>query len=73
MTEEEFIKNIKKPDRKRMLTRIEQTGIEKVKFGKMNTPAMKKFTEKLKKLGFKYVAVDLQGFRSGSLNESITK
>ena len=53
LTEEEFIKNIKKPDRKRMLTRIEQTGIEKVKFGKMNTPAMKKFTEKLKKLGAK--------------------
>ncbi|MBW8001002.1 MAG: ATP-dependent sacrificial sulfur transferase LarE [Planctomycetes bacterium] len=29
--------------------------------------------EKLKSLGFKYVAVDLQGFRSGSLNESLTE
>ncbi|MFA5240517.1 MAG: ATP-dependent sacrificial sulfur transferase LarE [Phycisphaerae bacterium] len=29
--------------------------------------------EKLKQLGFKYVTVDLQGFRSGSLNEMLTE
>ena len=57
LTEEEFIKKIP-PDRRRMLTRIEQTGIEKVKFGKMNTPAMKKFTEKLKKLGAKDIDIE---------------
>lgn len=28
---------------------------------------------KLKELGFKYITVDLQGFRSGSLNEVLTK
>ena len=29
--------------------------------------------EKLKSLGFKYVALDMQGFRSGSLNESLSR
>jgi uncharacterized protein len=29
--------------------------------------------EKLQGLGFKYVTIDLQGFRSGSLNEALTK
>ena len=29
--------------------------------------------EKLKSLGFKYVTMDLQGFRSGSLNESLSE
>ena len=28
---------------------------------------------KLKSIGFKYIALDLQGFRSGSLNESLTE
>jgi pyridinium-3,5-biscarboxylic acid mononucleotide sulfurtransferase len=28
--------------------------------------------EKLKSLGFKYVTVDLQGFRSGSMNETLS-
>ncbi len=32
-----------------------------------------KIVEKLKSLGFKYITVDLQGFRSGSLNELLTK
>ena len=32
-----------------------------------------KIVEKLKSIGFKYVTVDLQGFRSGSLNELLTK
>jgi uncharacterized protein len=32
-----------------------------------------KIVEKLKSIGFKYIAVDLQGFRSGSLNELLTK
>ncbi len=32
-----------------------------------------KIIEKLKALGFKYITVDLQDFRSGSLNESLTE
>ena len=33
----------------------------------------KKIVDKFKKLGFKYISVDLQGFRSGSLNETLTE
>jgi pyridinium-3,5-biscarboxylic acid mononucleotide sulfurtransferase len=36
-------------------------------------PLRSKIIEKLKSLGFKFVALDLQGFRSGSLNESLTQ
>ena len=36
-------------------------------------PNRGKIIEKLKDLGFKYIAVDLQGFRSGSLNELLTE
>lgn len=32
-----------------------------------------KVVEKVKPLGFKYIALDLQGFRSGSLNESLSE
>jgi len=35
-------------------------------------PGRQKIVEKLKSIGFKYIAVDLQGFRSGSLNELLT-
>ena len=43
-------------------------------FEKITTePARSKIIQKLKSLGFKYVTVDLQGFRSGSLNESLTE
>ena len=35
-------------------------------------PARSQILEKLKSLGFKYITVDLQGFRSGSLNESLS-
>jgi uncharacterized protein len=35
-------------------------------------PVRSKVIEKLKSLGFKYVTADLQGFRSGSLNESLS-
>jgi len=33
----------------------------------------RKIVEKLKSLGFKFVSVDLEGFRSGSLNEMLTQ
>jgi uncharacterized protein len=32
-----------------------------------------KIVEKLKELGFKYVSLDMQGFRSGSLNETLSE
>jgi uncharacterized protein len=35
-------------------------------------PARSQIVEKLKSLGFKFVTVDLQGFRSGSLNEALS-
>jgi len=36
-------------------------------------PARQKIVDRFKLLGFKYITVDLQGFRSGSLNESLTE
>ncbi|UCE98748.1 MAG: TIGR00268 family protein, partial [Planctomycetota bacterium] len=36
-------------------------------------PARSQIVEKLKSLGFKFVTVDMQGFRSGSLNELLTE
>jgi len=36
-------------------------------------PIRSQIVEKLKSLGFKFVTVDLQGFRSGSLNEPLTE
>ncbi len=36
-------------------------------------PACSLIVEKLKSLGFKFITVDLQGFRSGSLNEPLTE
>jgi len=42
--------------------------------GKVATePNRSKIVEKLKTLGFTYITVDLQGFRSGSLNELLTE
>ncbi|MEN6575962.1 MAG: ATP-dependent sacrificial sulfur transferase LarE [Phycisphaerales bacterium] len=38
----------------------------------MAEPSRSKVVEKLKALGFRYVTADLQGFRSGSLNESLS-
>ncbi len=35
-------------------------------------PNRSKIIKKLKSLGFKYVTIDLRGFRSGSMNESLT-
>lgn len=38
----------------------------------ISEPNRQKIIDKLKSIGFKFVAVDLQGFRSGSLNETLT-
>jgi uncharacterized protein len=36
-------------------------------------PNRSKIIKKLKTLGFKYITIDLQGFRSGSLNEILSQ
>lgn len=48
---------------------VEPAQIEKI----TAEPIRSKIIKKLKSLGFKYVTVDLQGFRSGSLNEMLTE
>ena len=35
----------------------------------MNGSLREKVVERLKKIGYRYVTLDLQGFRSGSMNE----
>ena len=42
--------------------------------GKITAEATRlQIVEKLKSLGFKFVTIDLQGFRSGSLNEPLSE
>ncbi len=48
---------------------VKEEEIEKITEGSTR----KKVIEKFKSIGFQYVTVDLQGFRSGSLNESLTE
>ena len=48
---------------------VRPEDMEKITTG----PGRQKIVEKMKSLGFKYITVDLQGFRSGSLNELLTK
>jgi uncharacterized protein len=53
------------------VARIEVHGED---IGKVTAEANRsKILEKFKAIGFKYVTVDLQGFRSGSLNESLSE
>jgi uncharacterized protein len=39
--------------------------------GALNLELMQKLNEQFRTLGFKYVTLDLQGYRTGSLNESL--
>lgn len=48
---------------------VKPQDIEKI----ISEPARSQIVEKLKTLGFKFVALDLQGFRSGALNEMLTE
>ena len=48
---------------------VNPADIEKI----TTEPARSKVVEKLKSLGFKFVTVDLQGFRSGALNEALSE
>jgi uncharacterized protein len=47
---------------------VRPEDMEKITTG----PGRQKIVEKLKSVGFKYITIDLQGFRSGSLNELLT-
>jgi uncharacterized protein len=53
------------------IARIEVTP-EKIEFV-TSPPVRSQIIEKLKSIGFKFVTVDLQGFRSGALNETLSK
>jgi len=44
-------------------------GIEKL----LNSKIRKKVVDKFKEIGFKYIAGDLQGYRTGSLNEALSE
>jgi len=48
---------------------VKPEDIEKVTI----EPARSQIVEKLKSLGFRFVTVDLQGFRSGALNEALSE
>ena len=48
---------------------VNNADIEKI----TEDPTRQKIVEKLKLLDFKYITIDLHGFRSGSLNESLTE
>ena len=51
------------------IARIELTGSDKKKVIKNNL--FKKIAEKLKKIGYTYITLDLEGYRSGSMNLTI--
>jgi len=48
---------------------VNPKDIEKI----MTEPFRSQIVEKLKSLGFKYVTIDLQSFRSGAMNETLTE
>jgi uncharacterized protein len=52
------------------IARIEVATEERVKFFDIDT--MDKISIELKKIGFKYVTLDIQGYRTGSMNEVLT-
>jgi uncharacterized protein len=53
------------------IARIEvpAADIEKV----VSESLRQKIVERMKELGFQYISLDLQGFRSGSLNETLSE
>jgi len=53
------------------LARIEVAGSEREKF--FNLELMEKIYQKFREIGFAYTALDLKGYRTGSMNEVIDK
>ncbi len=72
---EEFLKKLGLVEfRVRHHEEIARIEVHLQDFEKITTePVRSKIIKKLKSLGFKYITIDLQGFRSGSLNEMLTK
>jgi uncharacterized protein len=52
------------------LARIEVAAADRHKL--VTEPLASEITKTLKSYGFKYVTLDIQGYRMGSLNETIT-
>jgi uncharacterized protein len=71
---ENFIRGIGfDPCRVRYLDETARIEVDEVAMNKMMEPHIRKqVASGLKKIGFKYVTLDLQGFRSGSLNEVLS-
>lgn len=53
------------------VARIEVARNERSRF--FDTDMMDKISERLKEVGFRYVTLDLQGYRTGSMNEGLDK
>jgi uncharacterized protein len=53
------------------IARIEVISSERNKF--FNEDMMNKVHDELKRIGFKYIALDLKGYRTGSMNEVINR
>lgn len=54
--------------------KVARIEVPPAEIGKLVTePLRSQVVEQLKSIGFRYVALDLQGFRSGSLNESLSE
>lgn len=53
------------------IARIEVVGADIQKI--TQSPCCERIVKRFKDLGFQYISLDLQGFRSGSLNESLTE
>lgn len=58
--------------RVRIHNNIARVEIEPAEFGKLIENRIE-ITEKFKSYGFQYVTLDLLGYRTGSMNESIDK
>ncbi len=72
---EEFLRQLGLAEfRVRLHDSIARIEVHKEDFDKvLAEPARSQIVEKLKSLGFNYVTLDLQGFRSGSLNELLSE
>ncbi|MBN1796190.1 MAG: ATP-dependent sacrificial sulfur transferase LarE [Sedimentisphaerales bacterium] len=72
---EEFLKSLGLTEfRVRHHNEIARIEVEPEDFHRVIEPAAKnKIIEKLKELGFKYITLDLGGFRSGSLNDMLSE
>ena len=58
-------------DSVKALARIEVTGDDMARFDDVSF--RNQVVAKLKELGFLYVTLDLQGYRTGSMNETLTR